>query len=194
MWEKIVFKWLWLKHYWRFNFAHKPLCSNFHSDVIHIFGGYFCRSCTLAYTGIISSICYFLILEPTDGHLTFYISLLLLTVLFSLPKLYKKLPRFIRDVLRFNMGFLIPHTIYIIVVSNAFVGGVAAICIFVFWRYYFHQRKKRKLSMCNGCPEYRPNHICSGFTNQVEAIKHFQEEATDWKLRNGYKPNIKGIQ
>ena len=41
---KAYMKWLWLRHSWTFNWAHKPLCERYARDVLRIGRFHVCRS------------------------------------------------------------------------------------------------------------------------------------------------------
>ncbi len=183
----IHLKWMWLRHTHTFNWAHKPLCERYRSGVLRIGRLYVCRSCLFAYSGILIGVIAALV-YPThiaDLKLTRLLFVLVPVVVSSYPRLYKKLPRFSQDILRFVMGGIIGIIPFLLIHRN-FISGI--ICVFVmgvFWRIYFHQRKIRKLHACDGCPELDIPKICSGFQHQSEAVRLYEIEATELLYRTG---------
>lgn len=183
----IHLKWMWLRHTHTFNWAHKPLCERYRSGVLRIGRLYVCRSCLFAYSGILIGIIAALV-YPTriaDLELTRLLFVLVPVVVSSYPRLYKKLPRFSQDILRFVMGGIIGIIPFLLIHRN-FISGMT--CVFVmgvFWRIYFHQRKIRKLHACDSCPELDLPEICSGFQHQSEAVRLYEIEATELLYRTG---------
>ncbi len=183
----IHLKWMWLRHTHTFNWAHKPLCERYKSGVLRIGRLYVCRSCLFAYSGILLGIIAALV-YPThiaELELTRLLFVLVPVVVSSYPRLYKKLPRFSQDILRFVMGGIIGIIPFLLIHSN-FISGMT--CVFVmgvFWRIYFHQRKIRKLHACDSCPELELPEICSGFQHQSEAVRLYEIEATELLYRTG---------
>ena len=183
----IHLKWMWLRHTHTFNWAHKPLCERYKSGVLRIGKLYVCRSCLFAYSGILIGIIAALV-YPThiaDLELTRLLFVLVPVVVSSYPRLYKKLPRFSQDILRFVMGGIIGIIPFLLIHRN-FISGMT--CVFVmgvFWRIYFHQRKIRKLHACDSCPELDLPEICSGFQHQSEAVRLYEIEATELLYRTG---------
>lgn len=188
--ESFFIKFFWIKHYWKFIFAHKPLCSRFHKEVLNIGKIYICRSCFLAYLGMVLSIPFFLF-SPLPYLLEIYVAILMVTLILSYPSHYKKLHRSIRDVLRFYMGILLSCTAYLIMSQHIIIGLLGAVILFIFWKYYLFVRKSRKLNACNNCSELDQNKICSGFEKQAASIRKFEKEASEWKISTGYIPNIR---
>lgn len=194
--RRITLKKLWLKHSYTFNWSHKPLCNRFKKGVIKINNVYICRSCTAAYSGLFLSL---IILKLISGIRVefisiFYIILFSLTVSFSSPPLYKKLPRIICDFLRFFMGTLITLSGYLIWKKDFLTGVTGIALLFIFWVFYFTQRKKRKSRVCNNCNEYGKDRVCTGFNKQAQYIRSYEEEATDYLLKTGYIPSFKNIK
>jgi hypothetical protein len=191
VWEKLCLSLIWVKHSWRFIFAHKPLCESFSEDVIEIKGAHLCRSCCFLYLGLFAALLTLIIvnIDTLALEITYAMSLLICITL-SCPQIYKKLPRNLRDVLRLTLGSLITLTFFLILTGQFILGGVGAAILLAFRKRYNHHRAKRKLNACNSCSEYGKDKVCSGFAQQIVHIKRYQEEATDWKLASGYIPKI----
>lgn len=180
-------KWMWLRHTHTFNWAHKPLCERYKSGVLRIGKLYVCRSCLFAYSGILIGIIAALV-YPTHIaglELTRLLIVLVPVVVSSYPRLYKKLPRFSQDILRFVMGGIIGIIPFLLIHRNFITGITCVFVMGVFWRIYFHQRKIRKLHACDGCPELDLPKICSGFQHQSEAVRLYEIEATELLYRTG---------
>ncbi len=191
--RKIILKYLWIKHSYTFNWAHKPLCKHFSKGFIKLNKIYLCRSCTMTYFGItvsLLSLFSFISFFNKFGSLTF-IMLCLAILPFSYPEVYKNLHRSICDLLRFFLGFIIPLSIYLILSKQYMTGIPGIIIILLFWKIYFHKRKIRKLKACDNCIEFDKGEICSGFKMQAQNIRNYENEATDFIINSGYIPSIK---
>ena len=191
---RLRLKWMWLRHTHPFNWAHKPLCSRFQSGVLQIGKLHVCRSCLFAYCGIVlGSITAFV--HPNmiaNMKLTWLMLALTPIIILSYPRLYKRFPRYIQDVLRLAMGLLVSFIPFLLIYGNFTCGLTSAVVMVVFWRVYFHQRRIRKMHACDGCPELNQPEICSGFQKQTAAIRLYEIEATDFLYRIGRGfPNLK---
>lgn len=183
----IRLKWMWLRHTHTFNWAHKPLCDRFKHGVLSIGKLHVCRSCLLAYSGILIGVITALI-HPTliaNMKLIWLLFVLLPVIALSYPRLYKSLPRFIQDALRLGMGVLVGFLPFLLIYRNFLCGITCVVVMGVFWRIYFHQRQKRKMHACDGCPELNLPEICSGFQQQTAAIRLYEIEATEMVYRSG---------
>lgn len=183
----IRLKWKWFRHTHTFNWAHKPLCERFQSGVLRIGNLHVCRSCLFAYSGVLIGIIAALVNPTLIGNMKLIWLLLVLTpvIAFSYPRLYKRMPRFIQDMLRLIMGVLIGFIPFLLIHSNFLCGITCIVVMAMFWRIYFHQRKLRKLQACDGCPELNLPEICSGFQQQSEAIRLYEIESTEFLYRTG---------
>jgi len=100
------------------------------------------------------------------------------TVSLSLPVLYRRWPRGMRDVLRFAAG-LIPGLCGLTAwQGNVAVASVAALTMCVFWIVYIRLRGGRRSGMCDGCPELHAAGICSGYAKQAISIRDYEHAAT----------------
>jgi hypothetical protein len=186
---RLRMKALWLKHAYRFLWAHKPLCEKFAGDVLRIGKVHLCRSCVCAYSGIFGGILLVLLAPlPADALPGYFFAGLAGVLALSAPPLYKRLPRRVRDLLRFAAGALIPLSILLAIQSSLWIGASGLAALFAFWLVYFRLRKARKLEACHGCPELGAGRICSGFEMQAEHLRRFEREATELLVGTGYVP------
>ena len=189
--RKLYLKALWFKNTYTFLWAHKPLCTRFREDVIRLRTVHLCRSCLFAYFGILTSILIPFVLPPAYLHHcnTLLIALVVLTLPLSYPYLYKRLPRRLRDGVRFSLGFILPLIVYTFLEGHFFMPFTILTISFAFYILYFKQRSRRKLQVCNSCEEHSPDAICSGFQYQAKCIRRYEEQATDYLLHTGYMPD-----
>ncbi|MCP4548192.1 MAG: hypothetical protein GY835_17140 [bacterium] len=186
---RIRLQMLWLKHSWRFNWAHKPLCSRFAQDVLILGDIHLCRSCVCAWLGIIVGI----VLSvppagraiPAGGPL---LGLLIPLLTLSAPGIYKRLPRGLRDILRFLAGALPPLSLAVALDGSSWIGAASLTTLLLFWRIYFHLRSDRKLRACAGCPQLDAESICDGFTLQATGARDYEQEASELVMRSGFRP------
>lgn len=186
---RLSIKMLWLKHACSFYWAHKPLCSRFAEDVLKLGPVYLCRSCTAAYTGVFAGVLLALLAPVSSKYFpSAFLAALPGVLIFSIPPLYKRLPRLLRDVVRFTSGMLIPAGFFLCTGPGYLIGILGLAALFVFWRIYLHMRKARKLRECDGCSELGENRICSGFAMQAGHIRKYQTEADELLIATGYVP------
>lgn len=186
---RVFLRWLWHRHTYWFNWAHKPLCERFRRDVIRFRSVYLCRSCLMLWCGTFAALA-FSIAEWTPGNV---VSGIVCTVilLFSFPKTYKKLPRAVRDLLRFLLGFTMASCV-LMIFRGQYLHGISYLAVlFVFWKIYRRQRRVTKLKACVGCPEFKTESVCTGFRFQAECLRQYEEEATEYLYRTGYAPDIR---
>jgi len=179
---KTYLKWLWLSKSYPFRWAHKPLCKYFKRDTLFIGGLFLCRSCVFTYLGIIiTAVLSILFIELSKTISILLVFLLLITFPLSHPSIYQKIPRIIRDILRFNLGGIVSFSVLLLFYYNkvllpSFVIGIS----FIFWRYYYQKRRIRKIKFCEDCNEYQKDSICSGYTFQASLIREYEEKATEY--------------
>lgn len=183
---------LWLRKTYRFNWAHKPLCPQYREDVLHFGSVYLCRSCLLVYLGMASSFC-FIILFPTvwSGSSPFLLALLLFVLLLSsAPGYYKGFSRALRDLLRFVLGLVLVLVFWQGFCGDWLFSSVALLACWGAWHLYSKSRESRKLNVCYVCRDYSRERVCPGYAMQTTWIKEYQEEATEYLLQRGYRPNF----
>ncbi len=185
----LAYKFLWLRYCWWFAWAHKPLCLHFRQDVLCIGTLRLCRSCTAAYgVGLAGALALWLYRFNPEYVSVLYGSVLPITLTLSWPPVYKRLPRINRDVLRAALGALIPATVYIALFGNLYVACAGAGCLALFWKAAGIKRQQHKLRKCEGCPEWSSQRACSGYTQQLLSIRHFQDEAVLVRIKHGGMP------
>ncbi len=187
---KTYLKWLWLSKTYPFRWAHKPLCNHFAKDTITLGHIFLCRSCLFTYLGIIITVVlnsYYI--NTPNGISRLLIVLLLITLPLSHPSIYKKNPRPIRDILRFNLGVIIGSSFLLLIYHHSFFLPLSVMGIsFVFWRYYYQKRSIRKIEFCKKCGEYQKTSICSGYRLQASLIREYEEKATEYMYAKAYTP------
>jgi len=186
---RLHLKLLWLRSAWSFNWAHKPLCERFREDVLRLGGLRLCRSCACAWGGILLAVVGMAVLSPMSGtFLVAYLVALGVVLGLSLPPLYKRLPRVLRDLLRMGGGGFLVVGAYVTLFVNIPAGLAALAALVAFWWMYFKMRRKRKLRECDGCPELANETVCSGFALQAEHVRRYEEAATELLTRSGAVP------
>lgn len=189
---RLFLKILWLRKTASFYWAHKPLCAAYKDDVLRIGAIRLCRSCFLAYFGMLSNLLALILfpgLYADYGHILLA-ALLSVALPLSYPALYTRLPRRFRDICRFSLGLLIVQTIWGLLNGHAMLALVAIVLSCALWRVYFRKRSTRKIRRCLTCDEYSGDRVCSGFATQVNLLREYEEEATEYILGTGYVPKI----
>lgn len=189
--RRLYLKALWLRKTYSFNWAHKPLCQHYRQDVIRIGHIHLCRSCVCAYLGLFTGLL-FPILAPASFHSfgrIIVLTLMLVILPLSYPTIYKKLPRRVRDVLRFALGGLLACCGWLLFTGNLILAFTSLLLGSIFWKTYYRKREKRKIEDCLSCDEYEDGKICSGYRIQAQHIREYEEDATDYVLRTGYVPD-----
>lgn len=174
--NRLVPKWLWLKHAWFFNWAHKPLCEPYHEDVLRIGKLRLCRGCTMIKVGLAVALPLLLILQPTLPVLVagFILGFAIAAAL-SHPALHSRWPRWGKDALRFLAGACAAHVLALFLLGHLAMGTLAAsACVGAYW-LYARLRLPRRLERCESCAELGEG-ICSGYARQAEAIRAWDED------------------
>ena len=180
---------LWLACSFRFRWAHRPLCSRFGSGIIPVWGIHLCRSCLCAYSGILACIMLLILLWPSVTQAGMVLAGLgVPTLALSGPWCYKKLPRYVRDVLRLAMGAVVALCGYLLLCREWMIAAPVAVVLFVFWRVYFKVRRERRLRACDGCEELSDKGICSGCRLQANGARRYEQVATQLYLASGQTP------
>jgi hypothetical protein len=112
------------------------------------------------------------------------------TLALSGPWCYKKLPRVIRDILRWTMGSMIVLCGYLFIHRELIIAVPVAAVLITFWKFYFKARRKRRLHACDGCEELSGNGVCSGCRPQAEGVRRYEDTATQLYLKSSQVPNI----
>ena len=177
--KNILYKFLFLKHFYKFIFLHKPLCERYKNNTLKIFGLYICRSCLFLYTGFFLSLI-FCILSVKSVHLNKYFYLwfsgLLLTTAMSYPPVYYKFSRLSKDFIRFYDGIFLAST-FVLCFKIHWELGFLSIFAFIFVKNLYNL--KRKGDACTGCPRLSEGTTCEGYILQKEALLKIDEEYSD---------------
>jgi hypothetical protein len=184
---------LWVRHSYRFRWAHRPLCSRFSDDLLRIGHVHLCRSCACAYSGIFLCAILCLFLDPVrESSLTPLLYLMLPTIGLSTPRFYKRWPRLVRDLLRLSMGCCITLCLCLILTGGILIGLTCAGILLLFWRIYFLVRRRRRAQACSGCPELGQRRICTGCRLQADAVRAYETQATNLLLASCSNPRMPG--
>lgn len=188
----LYLRWLWWKHTWTFQAAHKPLCGRFHGDVIRLGSLRVCRSCAALYgsflLALLASPLYIDALGMLAGATAS--GALMIVVAASHPAIYRRAPRVLRDGLRSTLGLLTGLCV-VMLFSAAWPWGALQVAILGICRQLFQrQRDKhtRENDVCAGCAECGRGGICSGFAEQAVHLRAYEEEATEWLEGRGLPP------
>ncbi len=186
-----------LKHCYWFYLAHKPLCHPFQHDLIKIGHCYICRSCSWVYIAMTTIIvAYYLsdlynIYITPDLIWTYTLTISLYTLILSFPKLYHYCSRAFRDVIRFSLGLTIGLNLLLWLTIPS-VKVLMLTSVLLISRYYYPRlRQSQSPDVCQHCPEYNQTQICSGFRQQAQAIRCYEQQATEYLLATAYQPLIK---
>ena len=122
---------LWLRHSYPFRWAHRPLCARFSDGILRFGSVQLCRSCLCVYGGLICCclLCLFLdILRESALYVLLF--LMVPAIALSIPQLYARWPRHLRDLLRFSMGSCIALCLTAALTANLLASVVG--CLFYF--------------------------------------------------------------
>lgn len=164
-------RWQWLRLSLPFRWAHRPLCDRFAGDILRLGGIAVCRSCVCAYAGALLALAGWFSGVLGAGEWTAAGPLTALVVLGgSAAPFYKKLPRAVRDGLRFLTGALAAATLLLAAEGRPL--GFGALAVFtVAYAVIRRQRMARRTTACDGCPELGRGGVCSGFAPQAQASR-----------------------
>ncbi len=192
--SRLRLKWLWFRHMGPVLFAHKPLCKYFTRDVIRIGSLRVCRSCACLYAGVIVAAVTLGALHAAGWHVLISPLLLGLPLVLglSMPPIYRRMPRFMRDLLRFATGGLVAGGAFLLFTGNWQFGLPCLLALFVAWRYYRKVRRSLMSDPCLGCPELEHLTVCSGYAPQAERFRSYEEEASELISVCGYVPKPSG--
>jgi len=175
---RLINRILWLQKCGWFHFAHKPLCTHYETSVLRLGKLAVCRSCTLLY--VFGALAFFAvsflglwgaaIMPAATTILIGFVSTL------SYPPLYKKHPRWVCDLLRSLLGVTIA-----LAIGRLLVSPLAPLSIFNIsllasvWLYFRKKRQQTKHDKCTSCPEFQEGTICSGYSEQAESVRQYQD-------------------
>jgi hypothetical protein len=188
---RLRLKWLWFRHMAPVLFAHKPLCEHFARDVVHVGPWRMCRSCVCLYAGVLVAAAILGVLHAWGGHVLSSPLLLGLPVVLGLsaPPIYRRMPRFVRDLLRFATGALVGVGGYLLLTGSWLPGLTCALVLLTAWRFYRSVRRSSMTDPCVGCPDLKHQHICPGYAPQADRFRAYEEEASALINASGYVPD-----
>ncbi len=167
------YRWLHLKHFWPFYWAHKPLCHEYSQKIIKLKKLNICRSCFFLWgsfsIGIIG-----LVTFKFPWHETMLLPLVIVIV-FGNELVYPKLKRFYQDFHRSFLGLEISLILYYLIALEPF-SILSGFILLLFLIINYKSRKKRKLNECFSCHEYGKGKVCSGYKLWANAHKDFEQE------------------
>ncbi len=160
------------KYYGKYMFLHKPLCEKYKNDSFLIFNRiYFCRSCFYLFLGIlISAVCAGFIKKLDPIYFLIYGFTI---IILSFPRFYKKYSRFIRDIIRFNNGFMCGGLLIIAFSINIAVLFITLLFL-LFLKIYYNKLRKNT-DICQNCSELLLQKTCSGYELQKQALLDLEE-------------------
>jgi hypothetical protein len=163
--------WAWT---WWFQFAHGPLCERFRPDTVRLGRARVCRSCALLYAGLAVTLVGVLCaggagrwLAPACGGLLVPLAVL------SEPRLYRRLPRPAKDVLRAAAGVFLGLFLGLFATAWWWVAAAAAGPLLALRRAFARARRRVKARDCDGCPELGRPGVCSGYARQADAVRGY---------------------
>ena len=183
--EYLTLKFIHVKYFYPFMFAHKPLCNKYKNDSICFNNIYICRSCLFLYLGVILA---FLLYKYINFNPMMVLIGLLLIILLSSPVYYKFYSRITRDFSRFFLGFLSILFLIRVYSINRYYFVCSVLCLLFIKHLYNVQRGK--VDLCKNCCELSDNSICSGYKKQSNAILLMEEEMSNyvmykrWRIKN----------
>ncbi|MGE0431467.1 MAG: hypothetical protein AB7S36_04340 [Planctomycetota bacterium] len=167
---------LWWRHMWRYALAHKPLCERFAPHVLRIGSVHVCRSCALMWTAAAASFGALLAIGATTGWLLALLPALAgPVVVLSVPALYDRWTRPMRDLLRALLGATVAMLALLWLQGALVAAAVATVSLLIARRLFVRQHRRRSLDACAGCPELDRRGVCSGFARQADAVRRLDE-------------------
>lgn len=164
--------WLRWKFGWPVRFAHHPLCSRYGHETWRIGGAWICRGCLSLGGGLLIGLVAVLAAAgPWCGPLAVLLTAPVLHG--SWPPRYRRLPRALRDLLRFLLGLWISIGTAALALASAWA-WILLLPAIALWLRYRQERARVHLSRCEGCPELGTG-VCSGYRPQAEAARRFEQ-------------------
>ena len=172
---------LWYKHFIIFLpvfFAHKPICASFRKDLFCIKGIYVCRSCSFLLLGFFSGILSIFFFDLAQYKLYVYSSIFFsgIVFIFSYPQTYEILSRFIKDWLRFFLGWTLANFLFLFIFKKFFLFFGMAALLLVLRIIYAGKRSKIKDKACDKCKEFYEDKLCSGFLLKAKLMKKYEDQ------------------
>lgn len=154
-----------LRHAWPVRWAHHPLCARHRHETWRIGRLHLCRGCSSLLGGSIVALPLLSVAPPQASAAC--LLLLAPVLLLSWPPLYRRLPRSIRDVLRFSTGALVVAAAWCTCLYPTRAWPLLPL-LFVTWRLFVRARARVMARRCDGCPELGAGRVCSGYVLQAQ--------------------------
>jgi hypothetical protein len=181
--------WVWRRCDWVYRFAHHPLCGRFHRDVWRFGRVHLCRSCMLFYgAGCLALAgCAWLGPEPARAWPALW-GVLGMVLPLCHPGVYRRWPRWMRDVLRGGMGVGAGLLLAMILLGQVLAGLAHLAALVLVFSWYQRARRPLIARACQGCPELDGARVCTGFALQAQRVMDYEPLATELVIRSGYAP------
>jgi len=174
-------KWLWWRHTWFFNWAHKPLCEPYREDVLRLGPLRICRGCSALWFGALVVGPITLSLAPLALWSAIFAALFVTSAALSHPALHSRWPRVMRDGLRVATGCLPTLALGMLANGHSLFCIGALLLLASTYLIYRRLRAPRGLHKCATCPESGQG-VCSGYALQAQAIRTWEEEASQREM------------
>lgn len=185
--KSLYLRWLWWKHTWTFQAAHKPLCGRFHQDVLRLGPLRLCRSCAAMYGAFALTLA---VAAITGVRAVVFPGAVILAstlavAILSAPRLYHHSPRLARDLLRSASGFLAAQGLALLATSSWLYGTGTLTQLLSAWFIYHRMERETRCEedLCAGCAEYGGDGVCSGYRYQAACLRAYEDGATTWLER-----------
>lgn len=161
-----------LKFCGKYIFLHKPLCEKFRKDSFLFLNKiYLCRSCTFLYLGLFTALLLLKFIPILS--MKYFLIYAIAVIILSFPRIYANYNRFLRDIVRFNNGFMF-GCLLLLTYRKSLIMFASALIIMLLVKTFYNKLRHR-VDICQGCPELIENTTCSGYTEQKEAFLKFEE-------------------
>ncbi len=183
--KAILYRYLFYKHFYRFIFLHKPLCSKYKDNTFVLFNLYVCRSCLLFYTGFLLALITGLSFIKNiyfDFYFKIALSGLIFILIVSYPKIYSIFNRKIKDMIRLLNGCYLALVLVFCFKISTTAGVFSFLAFIMFKKIYNKERDGSRI--CRGCQKLE-NGNCDGYIKQKQALLNIDEEY--FKIMENYR-------
>jgi hypothetical protein len=163
-------------------FAHHPLCARHQHETWRVGAVHLCKGCVSLGLGLFTGTA--AVIAWSGAWITPVAAALLpLVLLLSWPRLYARLDRSLRNIMRVALGWLIALGSFAIVNSFTYLWPLLPVFI-ALWLLYKRNRQQVLANRCTGCPELGRG-ICSGYTVHARAQRAIEAELESQLLLSG---------
>ena len=181
---RLVLVWLWWRHTYTFNVAHKPLCGRFKDNVLRFGRVHVCRSCTLLYASAAATVIVLVSVElPETALVPFFYGLFVAVLLLSYPPLYERFPRPAKDAVRCATGSVMALMVAFFTGGHYWLGLLNVALFVAGYRFCLNEYKRWKLRACDGCSDLGRGEICRGYRSQAHGIRAYEAAAEEYVIR-----------